>query len=181
MQLEGESGFIPLHDVYLYHPPRLKKRGFEVVKGWEGRGVILPKRGTSGAAGYDFYLPATTEIPPSTVVDGSGRVSLGKPFLVVTGVKAYMKPGEYLEIVNRSSGPKQGLLLANSVGVIDYDYYQNEDNDGHIMFAFWNVGATKIVLEAGAKIGQGIFKEFLLADDDYATDTRKGGFGSTGV
>lgn len=92
-----------------------------------------------------------------------------------------MPDSEYLELVSRSSNPlKRFLLLANGVGVIDRDYYNNENNEGHIMFQFLNFGYEDVVIEKGERIGQGIFKPFLLADDDQVEAERTGGFGSSG-
>ncbi|MGH2322924.1 dUTP diphosphatase, partial [Enterococcus faecalis] len=77
-----------------------------------------------------------------------------KPILVKTGIKAYMPDSEYFELVSRSSNPlKRFLLLANGVGVIDSDYYNNENNKGHIMFQFLNFGYEDVVIEKGERIG----------------------------
>ena len=82
---------------------------------------------------------------------------------------------------NRSSGPaKRGLVLANSVGIVDCDYYGNEDNDGHFMFAFYNFFDHDVEIKKGDAIGQLIFMKYLTADNDNAQGERKGGFGSTG-
>ena len=91
-----------------------------------------------------------------------------------------MGDNEYLMLANRSSNPKKkGLILANSVGIIDKDYYGNEDNDGHIMFAFYNIKEEDIEIKKGEAIGQAIFMPFLVADNDNAQGVRTGGFGST--
>ncbi len=83
--------------------------------------------------------------------------------------------------MSRSSNPlKRFLMLANGVGVIDRDYYNNEGNEGHIMFQFINFGYEDMVIEKGERIGQGIFKPFLLADIDNVDKERTGGFGSSG-
>ena len=91
-----------------------------------------------------------------------------------------MQDNEYLMLVNRSSNPgKKGLILANSVGVVDKDYYENEDNDGHIMFAFYNIKDEDIEIKKGDRIGQAIFTPYLTTDNDNAEGERNGGFGST--
>ena len=91
-----------------------------------------------------------------------------------------MKENEYLMLANRSSNPgKKGLILANSVGIIDADYYENPDNDGHIMFAFYNIKEEDIEIKKGDCIGQAIFMPFLISDNDSAEGIRTGGFGST--
>lgn len=149
-----------------------KIRGFEVAKGFEGKEINLPERKTKFSAGYDVEAAEDTVIPK--FVEGQ------KPTLVKTGIKAYMQDNEYLMLANRSSNPgKKGLILANSVGIIDKDYYGNEDNDGHIMFAFFNVKDEDVKIKKGDVIGQAIFMPFLISDDDNATGVRTGGFGST--
>ena len=91
-----------------------------------------------------------------------------------------MADDEYLMICNRSSNPKKkGLILANSVGIIDKDYYENPDNDGHIMFAFFNIKDVDIEIKKGEAIGQAIFHKYFVTDDDTAEGERVGGFGST--
>lgn len=104
-----------------------------------------------------------------------------KPTLVPTGVKAYMQDDEYLKVYNRSSNPmKTGLIVSNGVGIIDSDYYDNKDNEGHIFVQFINLGREPHIIKKGDKIAQGIFAKGLVADEDNFNDTeRKGGFGST--
>lgn len=105
-----------------------------------------------------------------------------KPTRVHTGIKARMEDDEVLELYNRSSNPsKIGLVLANSVGVVDADYYENPDNDGEIMFAFYNFMPWSVTLKVGDKIGQGVFKKFLRPTEGLVVNetTRTGGFGST--
>ena len=149
-----------------------KKRGFEVAKGFENAGINLPVRKTKYSAGYDVEAAEDTIIPAFK----RGQ----KPTLVKTGIKAYMDEDEMLLLYNRSSNPgKRGLILANSVGVVDKDYYGNPDNDGHIMFAFYNIKDEDVEIKKGDCIGQAIFMPFLIADGDMAEGARTGGFGST--
>ena len=103
----------------------------------------------------------------------------GKPTLVPTGLKAYCEPDEWFMLVNRSSGPKKGLVMANSIGVVDADYYENESNDGHFYFQFYNMMEEEITIHKGDAIGQVIFQKYLLTDHDNATGIRHGGIGST--
>lgn len=150
----------------------MKKRGFEIAKGFENAGINLPVRKTKYSAGYDIEAAEDCIIPSFK----KGQ----KPTLVKTGLKAYMEEEEVLLLFNRSSNPgKRGLVMANSVGVIDKDYYGNEDNDGHFMFSFFNVKDEDIEIKKGDAIGQAIFQKYLVVDDDLADGTRKGGFGST--
>lgn len=147
-------------------------RGFEVCKGFEDKEINMPVRKTARSAGYDMEAAEDIVVP---------KFSLGaKPTLIPTGLKAYMEDDEVLYLYNRSSNPKKkGLILANSVGVIDKDYYGNPDNDGHIMFAFYNVKDEDITIKRGEAIGQGVFMKYLITDDDKASGNRMGGFGST--
>ena len=149
-----------------------KVRGFEVAKGFENKGINLPVRKTKFSAGYDV------EAAEDTIIPSFKRGN--KPTLIKTGIKAYMADDEVLILANRSSNPgKKGLILANSIGVIDKDYYGNPDNDGHIMFAFYNIKDEDIEIKKGDCIGQAIFQKYLIADNDSAEGERTGGFGST--
>ena len=149
-----------------------KIRGFEVARGFEDKNINLPVRKTKYAAGYDIEAAEDIVIP-------SFKKGMA-PTLIPTGIKAYMEDDEVLILANRSSNPgKKGLILANSIGVIDKDYYGNPDNDGHIMFAFFNVKEEDIEIKKGDCIGQAIFQKYLVTDDDMAEGERTGGFGST--
>ncbi len=149
-----------------------KVRGFEIAKGYEDKGINLPVRKTKYSAGYDIEAAEDVVIP-------SFKKGMN-PTLVSTGLKAYMQNDEMLLLYNRSSNPKKkGLIVANSVGVIDKDYYGNPDNDGHIMFAFYNIKEEDVEIKKGDAIGQAIFEKYLVADNDIAEGERIGGFGST--
>ena len=151
-----------------------KNRGFEIAKGYEDKGINLPERKTKYSAGYDMEAAEDVIIP--SFKKGNN------PTFIKTGVKAYMGDNEYLMLANRSSNPKKkGLILANSVGIIDKDYYENPDNDGDIIFAFYNIKEEDIEIKKGEVIGQAIFMPFLVADNDNAEGIRKGGFGSTNI
>lgn len=105
-----------------------------------------------------------------------------KPTLVSTGMKCKLDPGTYLELSVRSSSPlKYWLVLANGVGIIDADYYNNPDNEGEIFFQLINLSPFDIKLQKGETIGQGIIKPYLITEDDAAAGERTGGFGSTGA
>ena len=150
-----------------------KLRGFEVAKGWEDKDINLPRRNTKFAAGYDFEAAEDIVVP-------AFKPGMN-PTLISTGIKAYMMDDEVLYLYNRSSNPKKkGLILANSVGVVDKDYYGNPDNDGHIMFAFYNCKEEDVEIKKGERIGQGIFSKYLVTDDDEVAGERTGGYGSTG-
>ena len=149
----------------------MKKRGFEVVKGYEDKDIHIPVRKTKKAAGYDIEAAEDVVIP----MFKKGT----KPVLIPTGLKAYCEDDECFLLLNRSSGPKKGFILANSVGLVDADYYGNEDNDGHIFFAYFNCSDHDIEVKKGDVIGQAVFTKFLVCDNDVAKGERKGGFGST--
>ena len=147
-------------------------RKFEKVSRCKDWDFNLPKRKTKHSAGYDFECPETVTIPPYKLGD--------KPFLVPTGIKCNMGDDEFLMLVSRSSNPaKKNLVVPNSFGVIDADYYNNPDNEGEMMFAFYNLGTEPVVLEKGYCMGQGIFQKYYTTVDDNTTEERTGGWGST--
>ena len=150
----------------------MKERGLEVIKGWENKKINLPIRKTALSAGYDTEAAEDTIIPPF-------KPGI-KPTLIKTGIKAYCKDNEWIMLANRSSNPgKKHLVLANGIGIIDADYYNNEDNDGHIMFAYFNTSDKEVTIKKGEVVGQLVFMNYLTADNDNAKGKRKGGFGST--
>lgn len=150
----------------------MKTRGFEIAQGWEDQNITLPQRSTTHAAGYDIAAAADITVP----VFHPGI----KPTLIPTGLKAYFPPDECLLLINRSSGPKNHIVLANGIGLVDADYYGNADNDGHFQVLVYNVGDTELHIKKGDRIAQAVFQKFLKVDDDQvSTDQRTGGFGST--
>ena len=148
----------------------MKLRGFEKIAKYADVDFQMPERKTQKSAGYDFCLPEDVVLEP------------GKLQLVPTGVKAYMQDDEYLGMHIRSSmAVKKHIMLVNNVGIIDADYYNNEDNEGHIMLALLNMGSEPVALPKGERVAQGIFYNYLVADGDAETEkeVRGGGFGST--
>jgi len=133
--------------------------------------IDLPVRADERSAGYDFYCPIDIMLHP------------GEKKIIFTDVKAYMLPDEVLSIYPRSSmGIKKGLMLSNTVGVIDSSYYENESNDGNIGLPLLNTSGKGLVIKAGERVAQGIFTKYLVADQDNTlSDTRTGGIGSSGV
>lgn len=128
----------------------------------------LPIRKTKGSAGYDFLAPHNIIIKPHETV------------LISTGVKCQIDEGYVLELYPRSSlGFKYKLTLDNTVGIIDADYYNNEDNEGHIKCKMTNNSDKEIVIRMGEGYMQGLFKEFFITKDDNAKEKRVGGIGST--
>mgnify|MGYP002639439463 CR=1 FL=1 len=145
-------------------------RGFEKARGYEQITYDLPKRGTKYSAGYDFAIIEDLEIKP-------GEIKMG-----VTGIKAYMMDDEVLKLYPRSSLPRRyNLTIPNNVGIIDKDYYGNDDNDGAIFVSLHNFGTETVTLKKGERVAQGIFTKYLTIDnEETVTNTRNGGFGSTG-
>ena len=150
----------------------MRKRGFEVVKEYVNKGINLPVRKTKHSAAYD--VEAAEEIVLPSFKKGM------KPTLIPTGLKAYMQSDEVLLIVPRSSGPKkQGISFPHNVGVVDSDYYNNTDNEGHIFVQCINLKDEDVVIKKGEAVAQAIFQKYLTVDDDNAEGVRTGGFGST--
>lgn len=173
---------------------------FEVVSKYKDAGLSLPVRATAHAAGYDLAAAEDTIIPSFDTLHGNlidnvplytkpftldemaniTKASKAKPTLISTGMKCHLDPDKYLELVVRSSSPlKYWIICANSVGVIDADYYNNPDNEGEIFLQVINFSPFPIKIQKGEKIAQGIIKQYCLTEDDNATAERKGGFGST--
>lgn len=147
----------------------MKQRGFEIVSYYQEKNIILPSRKTKFSAGYDIATAENIILLPQQVT------------LIPTGIKAYMQADEYLGVHIRSSiAIKQKLTLINNVGVIDADYYNNVENEGHIMIPVYNYNQTSVSIEKDTRIAQGIFYRYLLASDDKAENIRIGGIGSTG-
>lgn len=171
---------------------------FERVSKYSNSEINMPVRKTAKSAGYDFEVAEDILIEPYShlklILENEIHyepISLeeiatitkrtkAKPALVPTGMKCQLANDEYLELSIRSSGPlKHWLMLANSVGIIDADYYNNPDNEGHIYFQIINLSPVPIQLKKGDIIGQGIIHKYITTEDDCANGERKGGFGST--
>lgn len=130
--------------------------------------IELPKRSTSGSAGYDFKSPLTI------------CIEKGKPIVIPTGIRVKMDVGWVLNLYPRSGmGFKYGLRLCNTVGIIDSDYYDS-DNEGHIMAKIeYCHGDSTLEIKRGVGFMQGIFTEYGITEDDNVDNIRNGGFGST--
>ena len=129
----------------------------------------LPRRATSGSAGYDFFAPVEVSLNP------------GETVKVATGIRARMEENWVLKLYPRSGlGFKYRLQLNNTVGIIDSDYYYS-DNEGHIFAKITNDSneGKSVTIDAGTGFMQGIFLEYGITEDDDATAVRNGGFGST--
>ena len=146
-------------------------RKFEVAKGFEDRGVVIPQRKTSKSAGYDIFA----------LIDEDVYLNPGQSVSLTTGLKACMEDDEVMLLFIRSSlGIKKGITLSNSCAVIDADYYNNSDNDGHFILNVINTSNEVQCIPARSRVAQAIFVKYLTVDNDNATGERIGGIGSTG-
>lgn len=144
------------------------RRGFELVS-YARPTAKLPVRADNGSAGYDFFVPETVVLLP------------GEVRLVWTDIKAFMEPDEVLLITIRSSLAKDGLFIANSPGVVDSSYYNNPSNEGNIGLLLYNSSALNVTIKEGARVAQGIFMKYLVAENDNVLKfSRTGGCGSSG-
>lgn len=129
--------------------------------------IKLPLRATSGSAGYDFYAPIDFELKPGEIIK------------VPSGIRCKIDDGYVLQIYPRSSlGFKYQMALLNTVGIIDSDYY-NADNEGHIIVGIVNRGDKVVSIKKGERFVQGIFYKYYLAEEQENNNVRHGGFGST--
>lgn len=135
---------------------------------YEYETIILPKRSTSFAAGYDFFAPFDFVIKPKETL------------IVPTGIKCKLDYDKVLFIFVRSSlGIKKHISLSNGTGIIDADYYNNESNEGHILVALTNYGDNEVLISKGQHFVQGVITKYYLCEDDKTNTTRVGGIGST--
>ena len=130
---------------------------------------LLPKRSTKNSAGYDIASLEEYTLKP------------GEAHIFVTGLKVTMNSDEVLYLYGRSSfGYKYNITLANSVGVIDSDFYNNVDNEGHFKVKLINHGEKEVKINIGDRIAQGVFMKYLIVDnEEEIIKERKGGLGST--
>ena len=131
--------------------------------------IELPKRSTKKSAGYDIRSIE------------SGIVKVGEARSFKTGLKVCMNDDEVLYIYSRSShGYKHNVCMMNSVGVIDSDFYNNENNEGHFQIRLLNLGDKDFIVNIGDRIAQGVFMKYLTVDgEEEIKNERKGGIGST--
>jgi len=148
----------------------MKIRRFEVVTAYKDKDIELPRRATATSAGYDIAAAEDFLVPARKVG------------LVPTGLKAFMQPNEVFFIFLRSSiAAKHSVMIAQNVAVIDADYYDNADNEGHFFIPILNYSDCPFQIKKGDRIAQGIFMHYSLTDgDSYGSGAkRNGGFGST--
>ena len=130
--------------------------------------IKLPKRSTSGSAGYDFFAPIGIKLEPEESIT------------IPTGIKCQIEPRWFLSLFPRSGlGFKYGMRLSNTCAIIDQDYFDNKNNEGHIMIKIVNGKDKPLEIEQGKAFVQGIFLPYGLTVDDDADGIREGGIGST--
>lgn len=169
--------------------------------------AILPTRGTEYAAGYDLYAAEDTVIPSYQEIvnelKDAYQIKLRefninfeqnilpqilekcsfdcRPTLVPTGIKVYLDKDKTFDIQPRSSLPRKNwLIIANAPGLIDADYVDNPDNEGHIFVQVINLAPFPFTIKKGEKFAQGVIRQYFTVDNDVHGGTRQGGFGSTG-
>lgn len=174
---------------------------FEKVSKYADADLAMPVRKTGLSAGYDlvaaedYIIPSVFQLASEAEglwsVDNDEFVTLEqmnqftkathyRPVLVSTGMKCKLDPNTFLQLSVRSSSPlKYWLMLANGVGIIDADYYNNPDNEGEIFLQIYNLSPFNIQIKKGEAIGQGIILPYNITEDDVAMGERVGGFGST--
>jgi dUTP pyrophosphatase len=167
------AGFLAMMFVSLVHPKEKEMRRFELVENQHRKhpdvDLKMPEKATQYSACYDFYSPERVRIAPK------------EQHMFWTDVKVVLRLDEKLEISPRSSiGTKKHLMLANTIGTIDADYYGNEDNDGNIGICMYNYGGDFATIEKDERFAQGSI--VLIAFDPVENNKkeRTGGFGSTG-
>lgn len=176
---------------------------FEKVSRYADKEIAMPVRKTSQSAGYDLVAAEDYIIPSIFQLAGEAeslwkvgeeeyvtleqmaeftKATKYRPILVSTGMKCKLDPGTFLQLSVRSSSPlKYWLMLANGVGIIDADYYNNPDNEGEIFLQIYNLSPFNIQIHEGEAIGQGIILPYGITTDDVTTGERTGGFGSTTI
>lgn len=144
-------------------------RKFEIVEAYKNYDILVPQRATKHSAGYDLASIEDVIIKP------------GEIKMIPTGLKVLIPDNEALFVYPRSSlGFKKGLMMSNGVGVIDSDYYNNENNEGHLMVPLYNFSNELATVKKGERVAQGVFVSFQkTVNDDPGHETRLGGFGSS--
>lgn len=157
--------------VNLYHLEHPTEENFKEINTLYN-GIKLPKRATKYSAGYDFYVSGDTPLPSR----GSA--------VIPTGIRWVCDKEEdkdkVLQIYPRSGiGFKTGVRLMNTVGIIDADYWEG-NNEGHIMVKLYNPMDSHLHVKDGDAIVQGVITEYYTCDnEEEIVEKRTGGMGST--
>lgn len=150
----------------------MKKHGFRDGCLTAYSNIKIPERKTRHSAGYDVVTPVDFVLHP------------GEQITIPTGIKAYFAPEEmgryHLQLFVRSSvGIQRGVVMSNQTGIIDADFYNNEDNEGDMLIALRNMSDNTATFKAGDRIIQAVWMAHYTTDDDHAEGVRTGGVGST--
>jgi dUTP pyrophosphatase len=147
----------------------MAERGFEKISTQKDNSCVkIPTRASEHSIGYDVYAPINMLIP----AHGDAKIP--------TGIKIFFPPNEGLFVYPRSSwGIKYGITLANGVGLLESDYYNNPDNEGELIVILHNRRDADFQVQAGDRICQCVFQKVMFANDKVKTK-RKGGIGSSG-
>lgn len=123
---------------------------------------MLPTRSSKSTAGYDFHLIEDITIKPGEIIK------------IPTGIKSYFQDDETLLLIIRSgTGFKYNIRMVNQVGVIDADYYNNSENEGHMYCKIQNEGNETVTFKAGDSVAQGVFMKYLTTDSDLRIDKKR--------
>ena len=174
---------------------------FEKVSKYSDVDIAMPVRKTAKSAGYDmvaaedYIIPSIWQIVPEAkemvdveddeyitteMMEQFTKKTGFRPTLISTGMKCKLDANNWLMLSIRSSSPlKYWLMLANGIGEIDADYYNNESNEGEIFFQIYNMSPFNIQVKKGEAIGQATIMSYNITEDDVAIGERIGGFGST--
>ena len=145
-------------------------RSFAWVEAYQDTDLPLPRRQSAHSAGYDIAAVESCTVEPGCIV------------LVPTGLKVYMHEDDVVLLSLRSSlAHREALMMPNGIGVIDADYADNPDNEGHINVMLMNAGSEPVFIARGQRIAQAVFITWQRTDDDEDAPQRQGGFGSTGI
>ena len=141
--------------------------------------VVLPVRSTQTSAWYDFFASEDVVIP--SLFKALQKWEFIKPTFIPTHIKAFIPENMFLQLANRSGNPlKVGILMANWVGIVDADYYNNPDNEWHIQWIFWNMTVEDVVIKKGQKVFQWVFVEYKTVENEEENfSERNWWFGST--
>ena len=119
----------------------------------------MPARKTKASAGYDFFAVESFEIKPGEIKK------------IPTGIKAKFPEDETLFLFVRSSiGFKHNVRMCNQVGIIDADFYENADNEGHMWFALQNEGEKVFKISSGEAYGQGVFLKYYTCGEEIENE-----------
>lgn len=136
-----------------------------------GKEYSLPQYATSGSAGLDLRA----------CVDEPLTLTPGKVELIPTGIAIHLNDPQSAAIILPRSGlgHKNGIILGNTVGLIDSDY------QGPLLVSCWNRSQEAYQIQPGERIAQLVIvpiliAEFNLVEEFHDSERGSGGFGHSG-